>query len=120
MYMIRHEMPFYNLAFLLPCSGVEDRSQLPPRLPKKWLSVFAWARTPQATCSPIWNGLGSDKAFNILLIVGHQATLRRSILPERSNLFQSHWWNQWLTPCSYNRAQMEAGVKLVNRLIRSR
>src|SRR5262245_27194821 len=72
---------------------------------RKWLSVVAWARTPHDTCSPIWNGLGSDKAltFNILLIVGHQATLRRSILPQRSNLFQSHWSNQWLTQFSYLR-----------------
>jgi hypothetical protein len=33
-YMIRHEISFYNLAFLLPCSRVEDRSPLPPRLPE--------------------------------------------------------------------------------------
>src|SRR5689334_20929083 len=61
------------------------------------------ARILRGTCSPIWNGIGSDKTltFNILLIVGHQATLRRSILPERSNLFWSHWSNQWLTQFSY-------------------
>src|SRR6516164_9351399 len=54
---------------------------------RKWLSVVAWARAPQDTCSPVFkNGLGSDTdkalTFIILLIVGHQATLRRSILPE--------------------------------------
>jgi hypothetical protein len=27
--------------------------------------------------------------------------LRRILLPERSNLFQSHWSNQWLTKFSY-------------------
>jgi hypothetical protein len=41
--------------------------------------------------------------FNILLIVGHQATLKRSILPERSNLFQSHWSNQWHTKFSWSK-----------------
>ena len=27
--------------------------------------------------------------------------MRRILLPERSNLFQSHWSNQWLTNFSY-------------------
>ena len=55
-YMIRHEMPFYNLAFLLPCSGVEDRSQLTPRLPKNGLSALAWAEHHMLLAVPFGMG----------------------------------------------------------------
>jgi hypothetical protein len=37
MYMVWHQMTFHNLAFLLPCQRVEDRTQLPSRLPKDGL-----------------------------------------------------------------------------------
>ena len=37
MHMIRHQMAFNNLAFLLPGQRVEDRTQLPSRLPENRL-----------------------------------------------------------------------------------
>jgi hypothetical protein len=30
---------------------------------RKLLSAVVWARTPHGTCSPTWNGIGSDKAL---------------------------------------------------------
>ena len=27
---------------------------------QRWLSISPWVRTPRATCSPIWNGMGSE------------------------------------------------------------
>ena len=37
MHMVRHQMAFDNLAFLLPGQRVEDRAQLPARLPENGL-----------------------------------------------------------------------------------
>jgi hypothetical protein len=34
MHMVRHQMTLDNLAFLLPGQRVEDRTQLPTRLPE--------------------------------------------------------------------------------------
>src|SRR5437870_6742205 len=80
--MVRHQMPFENLAFLfaapahgksVPDVGVSDR---------RWLSAAVWARIQHGTCSPIWNGIGSGKALSfILLIVGHQATRSSDTVP---------------------------------------
>src|SRR5215469_14216117 len=47
--------------------------------------------------------LGSDTVLTLILSQGfHQATWGRILLPERSNLFESHWSNQWLTNFSYS------------------
>src|SRR5260370_18923391 len=57
---------------------------------------------PRDTCSPIWNGIGSGKALT--LNPPHRwssSHLRGILLLERSNLFKSHWSNQWLTNFSY-------------------
>ena len=37
MHMVRHQMALDNLAFLLPGQRVEDRTQLPARLPENGL-----------------------------------------------------------------------------------
>src|SRR5204862_2203945 len=69
---------------------------------RKWLSADVWARTRRDTCSPIWNGIGSDKFLTSNpLLVDSSSHLERILLPERSNLFESHWSNQWLTNLSY-------------------
>ena len=49
-----------------------------PRNRRRSLSVVVWARTLRDTCSPIWNGLGSDKRLTLhpLLVGFHQATWR--------------------------------------------
>src|SRR5437660_7597329 len=108
MHMVQHQMILDNLAFLLPGQRVEDRTQLPTRLPENGFPTpfgyenYVWVRKLRGTCSPIWNGIGSDKALT--LNPPHRwssSHLRRSLLPERSNLFQSHWSNQWLTNFSY-------------------
>ena len=39
-----------------------------------------------------------------------------SILPERSNLFKSHWSNQWLTEFSYDVAVASAGIHCARRV----
>src|SRR5260221_12548447 len=52
------------------------------------------------TCSPIWNGIGFGKAltskssFQVKVLI---KPLEEDFIPERSNLFESHWPNQWLT-----------------------
>ncbi len=52
------------------------------------------------TCSPIWNGIGFGKAltskssFQVKVLI---KPLEEDFIPERSNLFESHWSNQWLT-----------------------
>src|SRR5437660_12286631 len=45
---------------------------------RRSLSVVVWARTLRDTCSPIWNGIGSDKRLTLhpLLVGFHQATWR--------------------------------------------
>jgi hypothetical protein len=91
-HLVWHEMPFKNLAFLLPRQRVEDLSQLATRSARRSLSAAVWARTQRDTCSPIWNGIGSGKALT--LNPPHRwssSHLRRILLPERSNLFKSHW-----------------------------
>src|SRR6266849_9515703 len=77
---------------------------------RKWLSDAVWARKLRGTCSPIWNGIGSGKALT--LNSPHRWSsrhLRRILLPERSNLFQSHWSNQWLTNLSYIDPSLSVG-----------
>src|SRR5437762_11948921 len=69
---------------------------------QKWPSEVFRARKLRGTCSPTWNGIGSGKALT--LNPPHRwssSHLRGILLPERSNLFQSHWSNQWLTNFSY-------------------
>src|SRR4051812_40588144 len=69
---------------------------------RKSLSAAPWARTPHDICSPIWNGIGSGKDLTLNPPHrGHQATWGGFYSRKRSNLFQSHWSNQWLTNFSY-------------------
>ena len=58
--MVRHEMPFENLAFFLLGQGVEHRTQLPADVSEQ--SHFEW-------------GLGSDAVLTLILPQGfHQTT----------------------------------------------
>src|SRR5215470_2437817 len=68
MHMVRHQVPFDDLALFLTCQRMEDFSQLPTRLTKALCDVV-WERTPHGICSPISNGIGFDKfqTLNILL-----------------------------------------------------
>src|SRR5215468_5563204 len=61
------------------------------------LSFAVSAQTRHDTCSPISNGIGSGKALTFILLMRSSSHLGRILLPERSNLIQSHWSNQWLT-----------------------
>src|SRR5204863_3198987 len=62
------------------------------------------------TCSPISNGIGSDKALTLSSPYGSSSHLRRILLRERSNLFESHWSNQWLTNFSQATNEPEISV----------
>ena len=115
MYMVWHQMPFENLAFLLPRQRVEDRTQLPARLSENRFPT-PLGHEPRGTCSPIWNGIGSGKALT--LNPPHRwssSHLRGILLLERSNLFKSHWSNQWLTNFSYTGAGIMIGQ--ISRLL---
>ena len=46
--------------------------------------------------------------------------MRRILLPERSNLFQSHWSNQWLTQFSYyeqHQGQLQARIEQLQPIL---
>ena len=92
-----------------PASGVLLRSDIPSVSPARGIpgpvggeysqrlfSVVVWARIRHGTCSPTWSGLGFDKRLTFDPPRWSSSHLRRIILPERSNLFKSHWSNQWL------------------------
>ncbi len=75
-HMVRHQVSLQNLAFLLFRQRMENRAQLPADIARRSLSVAVWARILRDTCSPIWNGLGSDKRLTLTssLCRSHQAT----------------------------------------------
>src|SRR5947207_2259232 len=96
-HMVRHQMPFENLAFLfaapahgksVPDVGVSDR---------RWLSAAVWARIQHGTLIDPPHRWSSSH-------------LRRILLRERSNLFESHWSNQWLTNFSQATNEPEISV----------
>jgi hypothetical protein len=49
--VIRHQVPFLNLAFLAPCEFVEYGSQVLPNLPEQQLLAVLW-------CDPMSHGSG--------------------------------------------------------------
>src|SRR5579859_6060069 len=65
------------------------------------LCAVAWAQTRYGTCSPIWNGIGFGKALTFKILLSSSKVLIKPLeedfMPERSNLVESHWSNQWLT-----------------------
>src|SRR5262249_24707375 len=73
-------------------------------------AVAAWGQIQRDTCTPIANAPSSDGCFPyILLRSAHQAP-GGGLLPYRSNLFKSHWSNQWLTLLlSYSRTPLSSG-----------
>src|SRR6516225_12463982 len=95
-------MPFENLAFSLLGQERGTQDPIAGGCFPKWFSAVSWAQTPHGTCSPTSSGLGSDTVLTLILPQGfHQTTWGRILLPERSNLFESHWSNQWHTNFSY-------------------
>src|SRR6516225_5513115 len=96
-------MPFENLTFFLLGQGVEHRTQLPADVSENGFPP-SLGHKHHMVCSPTSSGLGSDTVLTLILPQGfHQTTWGRILLPERSNLFESHWSNQWLTNFSYLR-----------------
>jgi hypothetical protein len=76
-HMVRHEMPFQNLALLLPSQRMKDRTQLPADLAKDGLPPPLGHEYDVVLCSPISNGIGSDKAQTLHPLLGvHQGTGR--------------------------------------------
>src|SRR5437667_4550455 len=63
MHMVRHQVSFDNLTFLLPGQRMENRSQMTARLPEYYFAPSLGQRTRHGTCSPIWNGIGIGKAL---------------------------------------------------------
>src|ERR1700730_14546291 len=55
MHMIRHQVPFDDLAFLLPCQRMEDFSQLPTRLTKEHAQ---WLTQNRVSSNHHFQGLG--------------------------------------------------------------
>jgi hypothetical protein len=86
------------MAFLLPGQRVEDYTKLPACLPEDGLPTPFGHENYVILGSPISNGIGSGKALPLNPPPRWSSShLRTILLPERSNLFQSHWSNQWLT-----------------------
>ena len=101
-HVVRHQVTLDDLALLLLGQRVEDRTQLPTRLAEDGFPASFGHEHHVCTCSPILNGIGSDKFLTLNpLLVDSSSHLERILLPQRSNLFQSHWSNQWLTKLSY-------------------
>jgi hypothetical protein len=98
MHMVRHQMPFKNLAFLLPRANPwKIWPKLTACLPEDCFLPPFWHEHRMVLASPIWNGRGSGNALT--LNPPHRwssSHLRKIILAERSNLFKSYWSNQWL------------------------
>src|SRR5215469_3822191 len=100
-YMVRHQVPFHDLYSFCFARVWNTAPNCRRSWPKSHLLASLWERTQRPTCSPTWSGPGFGTDLTLTLLrVGRQATLRRILLPERSNLFQSHWSNQWLTTFS--------------------
>src|SRR5262249_12178456 len=114
-----------------PASGVPPRSGTPSAAPargkpgpvvggysQRSLSAVVWARIPRGTCSPTWSGLGFDKHPTFDPPTSWSSShLGRIILRERSNLFKSHWSNQWLAlRVTQARGNLENAVANVNNL----
>src|SRR6516165_7873371 len=93
-------MAFENLALLLPGQSMEDFSQMTTKLARKAPLAVAWARTSHGICSPIGNGIGSHKRLTSsppLRLISSSHLRGGCYSVDRSNLFESHWSNQWLT-----------------------
>src|SRR5258708_23743652 len=68
--------------------------------------------------SPIWNGIGFGKALtskSSFQVQGFSSSHLGRILSERSNLFESHWSNQWLT-----QTELEKGMEFALRFPEAR
>jgi hypothetical protein len=61
-HMVCQEVPFDDLALLLPGQSVENLPQLTARLPEDCFAPPLGVRIRRDTCSPISNGIGFGKA----------------------------------------------------------
>lgn len=103
-HMVWHEMPFKNVAFLLPNKRVENSSQVTARRPE----------------DRPWRGLGTNMTWYLRSHLEGDGLRKRSDIesssslvikrfeerstPDRLNLFKSLWSNQLLTNFSCIRA----------------
>src|SRR2546425_12990548 len=99
MHMVRHQVPFDDLWGTL--SAGPEHGRPPPvddAVARTGLSAVVWGGTPHGICSSISNGIGSGKAGTSHPPFKRSSShLEEDVMPERSNLFESQWSNQWLT-----------------------
>src|SRR3984893_8484659 len=97
-HVVRHQMPFDDLALLLPGQGVENLPHAEASA-RKSLCAVVWGRTRHGICTPTSSGIGFGKAqtFHPPFQGFSSSHLGEDVTPERSNLFESDWSNQWLT-----------------------
>ena len=97
-----YQNPGETMATMLFQSRLEVWRTTPPpvddAVARTALSAVAWGRTPHGICSSISNGIGSGKAGTSHPPFKRSSShLEEDVMPERSNLFESQWSNQWLT-----------------------
>jgi hypothetical protein len=99
--MVRHEVPLDDLALLCRASPWKIAPSC-RRVGRKWLSAASWGTNTTWYLQSHCEWVSSDKRLTyILSCVASSSHLGRILLRERSNLFSSHWSNQWLTNFSY-------------------
>jgi hypothetical protein len=98
--MVRHQVSLGNLALLLPGQNVENRSQMMACLPEDGFAPPLRYEHNVVLAVPFRMGWALVKfrqfSFVLLSLVLIKPPEEDSML-ERSNLFESHWSNQWLT-----------------------
>src|SRR5437867_6423280 len=97
--MVWHDVPLDNPALLRLCQGMKNGPQMTTGSPKQDFTPPFGNENDVLLAVPfrVRQAL-INFGHNILLkclMVAHQAT--EDVLPQRSNLFKSHWSNQWLT-----------------------
>jgi hypothetical protein len=97
MNMIRHDMALANLTLFLARQRVEDRSPVPPNLSIQLPPPSLGDKHHVILALPARMRQALIIVFpDVLLWLPPQASAG-GLLPYRSNLFKSHWSNQWLT-----------------------
>ena len=95
--VIGHDMPLDNLTLFLARQRMEDRSQLPSHLAIQLPSPSFRDKNYVILALPAGMRQALIAVFHdVLLWLPHQAPAG-GLLLDRSNLFKSHWSNQWLT-----------------------
>jgi hypothetical protein len=83
-HMIRHQMPFHNLALLLLRQRVEDRSQLPAYLAENYFPSTFGNEDDMVPAVPLGVGLVVAEAVHVIFIELHLIGKRRSSPGRRS------------------------------------